>query len=222
MPLPGLLPCGAPDPDRAEAMPGHPRVAFLKTICTRPNIVVGDYSYYDDPAGPERFQDDNVLYHFAFMGDVLRIGRFCALAAGTTFLMNGGNHATAGISTFPFAIFGGAWADPPPHPASFPHRGDTVVEDDVWFGWRSVVMPGVRIGSGAIVAAGAMVTHDVPPYAVVAGNPARVVKMRFSDADVARLLAVAWWDWPVDVITKNIAAITGGDIDALEAVSLTL
>ncbi len=212
---PPLLDDGTPSPDQRHPMPGHPRVGFLKALCTRPTIEVGDYSYYDDPDGPERFQDHNVLYHHDFVGDRLVIGRFCALAAGTTFIMSGANHPTRGISTFPFPIFGGAWAAEMDRLIAPPR--DTVIGHDVWFGWRTTILPGVTIGSGAIIAAGAVVHADVPPYAVVAGNPGRVVKTRFSDADIARLLAVAWWDWPIDKVTRNVGSIMDGDITALEA-----
>jgi len=215
MPVPPTLVGGAPDPAQRHPVAGHPRVAFLNSICTRPTIEAGDYSYYDDPTGPERFEDENVLYHYEAIGDRLRIGRFCAIAAGATFIMNGANHRLDGISTFPFPIFGGAWAAQMPLLADTPARGDTVVGHDVWLGWRSVVLPGVTIGNGAIVAACAVVTQDVPPYAVVAGNPARVVKRRFSPDDVARLERAAWWDWPVARLAENLDLVMRGDVDAL-------
>lgn len=207
----------APDPDNTHPLPFHPRTAFLKNLITRPTIEVGDYTYYDDPLGPERFEEHNVLYHFDFVGDRLVIGRYCAIAANTRFIMNGANHDMRGFSTFPFPIFGGAWRDAfDPAALAAGHRGDTVVGNDVWFGMEALVMPGVSIGHGAIVAARAVVGSDVPPYAVVAGNPARIVRMRYDEETVRRLLAVAWWDWPVDKVTRNIDAISGTDLDRLE------
>jgi virginiamycin A acetyltransferase len=205
-----------PDPRSPYPLPHAPRVGFLAPLVTRPNIVVGEYTYYDDPAGPERFQDENVLYHFDFIGDRLIIGRFCALAAGCAFIMNGANHRTDGPSTFPFPIFGGEWGD---HAELLetPTRGDTVVGNDVWIGFRALVMPGVAIGHGAIVGAGSVVTRDVPPYAVVTGNPARVRRMRYPEEDIARLLALAWWDWPIEAITRAIPLLMAGDIDGLAA-----
>ena len=200
-----------PDPLNPHPMPGHPRVGFLKAFVTRPNIVVGDYSYYDDPEGPEHFQDRNVLYHYEFTGDRLVIGKFCALAAGVRFIMNGANHALDGFSTYPFVIFPD-WQAPMP---AFPSRGDTVVGNDVWIGWEAAVLPGVTIGHGAIVAARAVVTRDVAPYSVVAGNPAVEVRRRYDDATVAALLDIAWWDWPADRIQRNLAAVTGADLEAL-------
>ncbi|KXF78801.1 chloramphenicol acetyltransferase [Paramesorhizobium deserti] len=207
----------APDPDTIHPMPGHTRCGFLKNLVTRPTIIVGDYSYYDDPEGPERFEEHCVLYHFDFIGDRLIIGKFCAIAAGATFIMNGANHPLDGFSTYPFGIFGGDWA------AAFDMeklgrtvRGDTVVGNDVWIGMNATIMPGVTIGDGAIIATRSVVSRDVPPYAIVAGNPARVVRMRFDEAVISRLLDIAWWNWPVDKITRNIDAIGGLDLTKLE------
>ncbi len=207
-----------PKPEIKHPIPMHPRVGFLKPLVTAPNIEIGEFTYYDDPDGPDAFQTKCVLHHYDFIGDRLVIGRFCAIAEGARFIMNGANHVTGGFSTYPFNIFGEGWEkdfDDQAWKAEL--RGDTVVGHDVWIGMEAVIMPGVRIGSGAIVAARSVVTHDVPPYAIVGGNAARVVKMRFDEATIARLLEVAWWDWPVDRITRNLDAIRGTDIDRLEA-----
>ncbi|RCS24785.1 antibiotic acetyltransferase [Phyllobacterium salinisoli] len=207
----------APDPDTIHPLPGHTRCAFIKNIVTRPTIVAGDYSYYDDPDGPERFEEHCVLYHYDFIGDRLVIGRFCAIAANAKFIMNGANHPMDGFSTFPFGIFGGEWQDRfDMEKFGRAFRGDTVVGHDVWIGMEATIMPGVTIGDGAVVATRSVVSRDVPPYAIVAGNPARVVKMRFDEATILRLLDIAWWNWPVDKITRNIDAIGGADITGLE------
>lgn len=203
-----------PAPDTPHPLAGFPRVGFLKNFITRPNIVVGDYTYYDDPAGPERFETENVLYHYDFIGDRLIIGRFCAIASGASFMMNGGNHATAGFSTYPFLIFGQGWERLAP---SFPNRGDTVVGNDVWIGHGATILPGITIGDGAIIAAKAVVASDVRPYAVVAGNPAREVKRRFADDVVEELLRLRWWDWSAEHITAHLEAIAGADLAALRA-----
>jgi|SRR6185312_14501136 len=206
-----------PDPDILYPMPEQKRVGFLKGLVTRPAIEIGDFTYYDDPLGPERFEEKCVLYHFDFIGDRLVIGKFCAIAADTRFIMNGANHDMRGFSTYPFGILGQDWRaawDDGSVAAGF--RGDTIVGSDVWFGTEAVVMPGVAIGDGAIVAARAIVSRDVPPYAVVAGNPARVVRMRFDEDMVSRLLAVAWWDWPIDKIMRNVDAIAGSNLEKLE------
>ncbi|MBP7242582.1 CatB-related O-acetyltransferase [Amaricoccus sp.] len=199
-------------------MPGFPRVGFLKPLTAgRANVEVGRFSYYDDPEGPEQFFERNVLHHYDFVGDRLVIGSFCAIATGVRFFMNGANHAMDGFSTFPFNIFGRGW-ERGFEPASWEreNRGDTVVGHDVWIGAEALILPGARIGSGAIVGARAVVSGDVPPYAIALGNPARVLRLRFDAATIAALLRFAWWDWPVERITAALGAIRGADIAALE------
>lgn len=204
-----------PSPDDPHPMKGFPQVGFLKALIRNPNIVVGDYTYYDDPEGPDRFEEKCVLYHFPFIGDKLVIGKFCALARGIRIIMNGANHRIDGISTYPFYIFGNGWESATPGPDEVPHKGDTVVGNDVWIGYDALVMPGVRIGDGAVVAAGSVVTRDAPAYSIVGGNPARVIRFRFPDEVVAELLGIRWWDWPPDKIARNAPAIAGTDLDAL-------
>ena len=205
-----------PDPREPHPMAGFPQVCFLKNTVRNPNIVVGDYSYYDDPEDSENFER-NVLYHYPFIGDKLVIGKFCALARGCRFIMNGANHKLSGLSTYPFQIFGQGWEKVMPTSDALPYKGDTVVGHDVWIGYDALVMPGVQIGHGAIVSARAVVVQDVPPYTVVGGNPARVLKTRFAPDVVAELLAIAWWDWPVEKITRHLAVIVAGDVAALRA-----
>jgi virginiamycin A acetyltransferase len=207
-----------PNPDIKHPIPMHRRVGFLKPLITAENIEVGDFTYYDDPDGPDLFQEKCVLHHYPFIGDRLIIGKFCAIAEGARFIMNGANHALSGFSTYPFNIFGHGWE------VGFDEqtwqreiRGDTVVGNDVWIGMEAIVLPGIKIGHGAIIAAKSVVSHDVPPFTVVAGNPGKAVKMRFDKRTVERLLKVSWWDWPVDKIGRNLNAIRGADITALEA-----
>lgn len=207
-----------PDPSAPHPIAAHPRIGFLAPLVDRPNVVVGPFTYYDDPDGPEHFLEKCVRHHYELLGDRLVIGRFCALATGVEFIMNGANHAMTGLSTYPFHIFGHGWEagfDMATITAGL--RGDTIVGNDVWIGEAATVMPGVTIGDGAIVAAKAVVAGDVPAYGVVAGNPARLVRRRFPDDIVARLLAVAWWNWDAEKIGRNLAAIRGADIAALEA-----
>lgn len=208
-----------PDPNNKYPMAGFPQVGFLKNFITRDNIIVGDFTYYDDPAGPEHFETNNVLYHYAFTGDKLVIGKFCAIAKDAKFIMNGANHKISGISTYPFGIFGTGWEKGIPKLEDLPYKGDTVVGSDVWFGYDCMVMPGVHIGDGAIIAARSVVTRDVEPYAVVGGNPAKVIRKRFDDATIAELLRIRWWDWDVETITANIEAIVGGDAARLIEIS---
>lgn len=199
-------------------MAGYPQVCYLRNAITRPNIIVGDYTYYDDPDGAERFEQ-NVLYHFPFVGDKLIIGKFCALARDVKFVMNGANHLMSGFSTYPFFIFGNGWERTALPQGAFPYKGDTVVGNDVWIGYDAMIMPGVKIGDGAIVATRSVVASDVPPYAIVAGNPAKVIRRRFPDEIVAELLDIAWWNWSAADISRNLERIMGADIEALRTVT---
>ncbi len=205
-----------PDPASIHPLPSAPQVGFLKPIVDHPMIEIGDYTYYDDPAGPENFVERCVRYHFEHIGDRLVIGRFCAIAAGVEFIMNGANHAMDGFSTYPFPIFGEGWEDADIDWAKGA-RGDIVIGNDVWIGTGATIMPGVTIGDGAIIGAKAVVAKDVPAFGIAAGNPAKIRKYRFPEETIDRLRAIAWWDWPAAKITANLAAIRGADIAALEA-----
>ena len=153
-----------PHPELKHPIPMHKRVGFLKPLVTAENIEVGDFTYYDDPDGPDKFQEKCVLHHYPFIGDRLIIGKFCAIAEGARFIMNGANHAMSGFSTYPFNIFGHGWEDGfDPETWHRELRGDTVLGNDVWIGMEALILPGMNIGHGAIAAAKAVVTHDVPP-----------------------------------------------------------
>jgi len=204
-----------PDPSNKHPMAGFPQVCFIKNTVTNPNIVIGDYTYYDDPEDSENFER-NVLYHFPFIGDKLVIGKFCAIARGVKFIMNGANHKTSGISTYPFFIFGNGWEKAMPQPGELPYKGDTVIGNDVWIGYDCLIMPGVKIGNGAIISSRSVVVSDVAPYSIVGGNPAQQIRQRFAPEVVAELEAIAWWDWPIEKITQHLSAITAGEISALK------
>lgn len=206
----------APNPHTIFPLNGYERLCFLKNIVKNPNIEVGDFTYYDDFENVENFEK-NVRYHFDFTGDTLKIGKFCMIASDVTFIMNGANHLTEGISSYPFAVFGGDWARAMDG-KTYPNRGDIVVGNDVWLGYKSVVMSGVTIGDGAIIGAYSVVTKDVPPYAIVGGNPAKIIRKRFSDSEIERLLKLAWWDWDFDKISRNAPHLTGNNLDALEGI----
>lgn len=207
-----------PNPDQLHPMAGVDRVVFLKPLITSEKIVVGDYTYYDDPDAPTDFENSNVLYGYG--PEKLVIGKYCAIASGTRFIMAGANHFTGGVSTFPFGIFGGTWQDDTMDIVmSAPSRGDTVVGNDVWLGYQCLVMPGVTIGDGAIVAAGSVVVNDIPPYTIAGGNPAKPIRQRFDDADVKRLLDAAWWDWPVELVTRHARTIMAGTPAEIEQIA---
>nr|WP_157775813.1 CatB-related O-acetyltransferase [Hartmannibacter diazotrophicus] len=190
-----------------------PGLVHLKVAIDHPRIEVGEFSYYSDRAVPDDIAGTIAPYLFAFSREKLTIGKFVQMAEGTRFITSSANHPMGGVTTFPFRVFNPAtvmgYLDLP--------AKDTVVGNDVWFGHGVMVMPGVTIGSGAIVAAGSVVTRDVPPYAIVGGNPAGVIRMRFPAETVERLLAIAWWDWPVEKIEARLAALEQGDLAALEA-----
>lgn len=202
-----------PDKDTKFPLAHYDRLCFLKNIITNPNILVGDYTYYDDFEDVHNFEK-NVKYHFDFIGDKLIIGKFCMIASGVTFIMNGANHLTDAITSYPFAIFGNGWQDAM-NGRAYPSKGDTIIGNDVWIGYKASIMAGVRIGDGAIIAANATVTKDVEPYAIVGGNPAREIKKRFSEEQISELLTIKWWDWEIEKITQNLHHLTGRSIDSL-------
>lgn len=206
-----------PDPNALYPIEGYDKAIFLKNFIKAANVSVGDYTYYDDRRyGPEQFEEYNVLYNYDFSKVKLVIGKFCAIAAETKFIMTG-DHKLDAISTYPFPIFGKGWENAF-NVYDLPVKGDIIVGHDVWFGYDSLVMNGVTIGNGAIVAARAVVVKDVPPYSIVAGNPAKVVKMRFDDKTIERLQKIAWWDWSTEKINKHLKIICHLDVDQLERV----
>lgn len=203
-------------PDSAQIYPlkDYNRLVFLKNIVKSPNIIVGDYTYYDDMEDALNFER-NILYHFDFIGDKLIIGKFCAIGSDVQFIMNGANHRMDGISTFPFNIFGGDWTKVTPTKEQLPFKGDTIIENDVWIGYKSTIMPGVKIGNGAIVAAHSVITKDVEPYSIVGGNPAKLLRKRFSDKQIEQLQKIEWWNWSIEKITSALPLIVSGDIESL-------
>ena len=134
-----------PDPNSVYPNEDIKQVVFVKNVVSRPNIVVGEYTYYDDAGGAENFED-HVTHHYDFLGDKLVIGKFCAIARGIEFVMNGANHRMGGITTYPFNIMGGGWEKFAPGIGDLPFKGDTVIGNDVWIGQNVTVMPGVHIG----------------------------------------------------------------------------
>ena len=204
-----------PIPDLTQLFPlqSYNRLCFLKNLIQNPNIIVGDYTYYDDFEKVENFEK-NVKYLFDFTGDQLIIGKFCMIASDVTFIMNGANHLSEAITSYPFAIFGGDWADAM-EGKTYPNKGNTVIGNDVWIGYGATIMPGVHIGDGAIIATKAVVTKNVAPYAIVGGNPAQEIRKRFSQSTIEQLLKLKWWDWPIEKITKHVQDLTGNNLEKL-------
>lgn len=187
---------------------------FIKNVIKAPNISVGDYTYYDDDKDPTGFEKNNVLFNYPVFGDKLIIGKFCQIASGTQFIMGAANHRLCSATTYPFNVMSEAWAEiAPVHLSQLPHKGDTVIGNDVWFGRNCVVMPGVMIGDGAIVAAHSVVTKDVEPYSVVGGNPARFIKKRFDDELTELLLRFKWWDLPPDELAEVMPLLCDADLE---------
>ena len=202
-----------PDKDQKFPLANYDRLCFLKNVVKNPNVIIGDYTYYDDFENVENFEK-NIKYHFDFIGDKLIIGKFCMIASDVTFIMNGANHLTNSITSYPFAIFGHDWSDAM-EGKSYPTKGDTIVGNDVWIGYNSTIMPGVKIGDGAIIATNSTVTKDVEPYTVVGGNPAKEIRKRFTENEINKLLKIRWWNWSIEKITKNVKKLTDNNIDDL-------
>ena len=180
------------DPMTRTPLPAAPSMAYLKPlVADHPKIEAGDFTYIHSFDDPERFADQ-VKYAFDFIEDKLVIGKFCSIAHGASFVLNGGNHFADRLSSYPFSIFG-AWGEPDPGP--WPNKGGITIGHDVWIGWDAVIMPGVTVGHGAIIAAKSLVTADVAPYTIVAGVPAKPVRRRLPEPLADRLMALGWWDW---------------------------
>ena len=199
-------------PDKHVKFPlaHYDRLCFLKNVVKNPNIIIGDYTYYDDFENVENFEK-NVKYHFDFVGDKLTIGKFCMIASDVKFIMNGANHLTDALTTYPFAIFGNGWEDAM-NGKSYPNKGDINIGNDVWIGYNATIMAGVTIGDGAIIATNSTVIKDVEPYSIVGGNPAQEIKKRFSKEVITKLLELKWWDWDIEKITRNLQHLTANEI----------
>jgi len=192
---------------------------FLKNVIHSPNIMVGDYTYYDDPEDPTGFERNNVLFNYPEFGDRLIIGKFCAIASGVKFIMGPANHRISSVTTYPFHVFGGVWAErTPPHMEQLPFKGDTVIGNDVWIGRESVIMPGVAIGDGAIIAAYSVVTKNVPAYSVAGGNPARTIKSRFDEELTELLLRFRWWDLPAEDLADTLPLLCDPDLEKVKKI----
>jgi len=202
-----------PDKNLVFPLENYSRLCFLKNTIKNPNIIVGDYTYYDDFENIDNFEK-NVKYHFDFIGDKLIIGKFCMIASDVKFIMNGANHLTKALTAYPFAIFGNGW-ERAMEGKSYPQKGDILIGNDVWIGYNATIMAGVNIGDGAIIAANSTVVKDVPAYSIVGGNPAKEISKRFSDETIHQLLELKWWDWDIEKISRNVRHLTDNDFEKL-------
>lgn len=204
---------------RVYPRPHDGQTVYLKDVITGPNIEVGEYTIYNDfVRDPRDFEKNNVLYHYPINGDRLVIGRFCSIACGAKFMFTSGNHSMQSLANYTFPIFFDEWGlDAKDICDAWDNKGDTVIGNDVWIGYEAVIMPGVKIGDGAVIGTRAVVAKDVPPYTIVGGVPAKPIRRRFDDATVEKLEALRWWDWDEDRLKRALPAIQAGDIAALAA-----
>ncbi len=196
---------------------GDRETVYLKNVVQAPNIVVGEYTFYNDfVRDPAMFEKNNVLYHYPVNRDRLVIGRFCSIACGAKFLFTSANHAMRALSTYPFPIFYEEWGlDRARVTEAWDNKGDIVIGNDVWIGYEAVILQGVTVGNGAIIGARSIVTKDVAPYAIVGGAPAREKRRRFEPDTIQALERLKWWDWPVEKIRRHLPDIADGNLEGL-------
>ncbi len=210
-----------PNPNEAFPNPNIPSLCYIKNVVKNPNIIVGDYTYYDDVDGADQFEK-HVTHHYGFIGDRLIIGKFCAIARGVEFVMNGANHRMNCVTTYPFYIMGGDWGSAmAPIKEELPQKGDTVIGNDVWIGQHVTVMPGVHIGDGAIIGAHSVVAKDIPPYSIAVGNPCHVVRKRFDEELIDLLLKFKWWDKDIVEIEELMPILSCSDLEKVKQVLRT-
>ncbi len=201
----------APNPNTVHPIAGYDKEIYVKPTIKNPNIIVGDFTYIAD----SEFES-HVTHHYDFVGDKLIIGKFCQIAAGVEFVMNGANHQMNAVSTFPFYTLEG-WKMNPPAASDMPFKGDTVIGNDVWIGQNATILPGVHIGDGAIIGANSVVGSNVEPYTIVVGNPAKTLRYRFDEELTSLLLKFKWWDKPIEEINALIPILTSSDLDKVKA-----
>lgn len=200
-----------PNPDSLYPIPGYEKEIYVRPAVSNPNILVGEFTYIAD----SEFES-HVTNFYPWSRDKLIIGRFCQIAAGVEFMMNDANHQMSAVSTFPFYTLEG-WEAEAPAPDDMPYKGDTVIGNDVWIGQNAVILPGVRIGNGAIIGASSIVGSDVASYTIVAGNPARPIRKRFDDELIDLLEKFKWWDKDIEEINRLIPLLTSSDLEAVRA-----
>lgn len=196
-----------PSPETIYPIANYKNEINVKPTIRNKNIIVGDFTYIAD----KEFEN-HVTHLYEWNNDKLIIGKFCQIASGVEFIMNGANHQMNSITTFPFFSLD-KWGAKTPDKKDMPLKGDTIIGNDVWIGQNAVIMPGVRVGDGAIIGCNSVVSKDVEPYTIVAGNPIRVIRKRFNDELIKLLENFKWWDKPIDEIMKLIPILTNSDLN---------
>ena len=199
-----------PNPNTVHPIAGYEEEIYVKPTVSNPNIIVGDFTYIAD----SEFES-HVTHHYKWNGDKLIIGKFCQIASGVEFVMNGANHQMNAVSTFPFYTLEG-WNMKSPAVSDLPLKGDTVVGNDVWIGQNAVILPGAHIGDGAIIGANSVVGREVAPYTIVIGNPARELRKRFDDELIDLMLKFRWWDKSIEEIDALIPILSCSDLEKVK------
>ena len=200
----------APDPEKVFPIPGIDNLINIKPTVKNKNIIVGEFSYFSDTDF-----ESHVSHFYDFNGDKLIIGKFCQIAAGVEFVMNGANHRMNTVTTFPFYIFEGWNQDAPPL-SELPLKGDIIIGNDVWIGQNSVILPGVHIGDGAIIGLNSVVGSDIPAYHIAAGNPAKIIRKRFDDELINLMLKWQWWNYSIEEIEKFIPILSDSNLNRVK------
>ena len=196
---------------------GDMHTVYLNAVVKDPSIEIGDYTIYNDfVSDPLLFEQNNVLYHYPINHERLIIGNFCSIACGTKFLFNSANHTLKSLSTYTFPLFYEDWdLEKSNITTAWDNKGDIIIGNDVWIGYEAIIMAGVHVGNGAIIAAHAVVTKDVQPYTIVGGVPARFIRKRFNEEIIQELEKLKWWNWPIEKIRRCLPYITSGNLNKL-------
>ena len=205
-----------PNPNTLHPIAGYDTEIYVKPTIKNPNIIIGDFTYIAD----SEFES-HVTHHYEWNGDKLIIGKFCQIAAGVEFIMNGANHQMNAVSTFPFYTLEG-WDMDSPADSDMPLKGDTIVDNHVWIRQNAIILPGVHIGDGTIIGANSVVGSDIAPYTIVVGNPAREIRKRFDDELIQIMLDFKWWDKNIEEINQLIPLLTSSNLEKVKTEILSL
>ena len=196
-----------PNPNLIFPIKNLDSITYVKPSVKNPNIIVGDFTYFAD-----KDFEKHVTHHYDFIGDKLIIGKFCQIAVGVEFIMNGANHQMNAVSTYPFYIFG-TWEQSAPDKTDLPLKGDTIIGNDVWIGQNVTILPGVHIGDGVIIGANSVVGNNVEPYTIIAGNPAKEIRKRLDQELIEIMEKLKWWDKSIEEINSLIPILTCSDLN---------